>query len=85
MERVGAGAFLRHGKERFCVEIAGRDVVSEALDPMALSEAMTEGLTAQEGISDGLSVKGISRALTRHSERNSEPASRALTVTTDEP
>ena len=67
MERVVAGAFLRYGKERFRVEKAGRDVVSEALDSMALFEAVSEGLKARQGISDGLSVKGISRALTRHS------------------
>lgn len=67
MERVAAGAFLRRRKERFRVEKAGRDVVSEALDSMALVEAVSEGLKARQGISDGLSVKGISRALTRHS------------------
>jgi len=67
MGRVVAGALLRHGKERFWVEKAGRDVVSEALDSMALVEAMSEGFKARQGISDGLSVKGISRALTRHS------------------
>ena len=57
MEGVGAGAFLRHGKERFWVEKAVRDVVSEALVSMALLEAMSEGLKARQGISDGLSVK----------------------------
>jgi hypothetical protein len=67
MDDVGAGAFLRHGKERLWVEKAARDVVSEALGSMALTEAMSEGLKARQGISDGLSVKGISRALTRHS------------------
>lgn len=67
MDDVCAGAFLRHGKERLCVEISRRDVVSEALDSMTLSKAMTEGLKTQQGVSDGLSVKGISCALTRHS------------------